>query len=46
MKLFLLLGVTSQRPKFNIFGYVEIGVFTTLKMSYMTKAQFPTLNEL
>ena len=30
MKLFLLLGVTSQRPKFKNFGYVEIGEFTIL----------------
>ena len=28
MKLFLLLGVTSQRPKYKNFGWAIIGEFT------------------
>lgn len=40
MKLFRLLGVTSQRPKFKNFGYVKIGVFTILTKTGITKTFF------
>ena len=43
MKLFLLLGVTSQRPKFKNFGYVEIGEFTILTKTGITRTLFSVL---